>query len=216
MLKSQRERISQWGLPRTLGYYAFGVAADKIGCRLLDVFEYPLHSKAVHLPSTTTFSILHTMADWTPRDVELLTTHVSMSLLPLYPGFFAGGDKCAVARWQGTELSCVCWSHPTNDYPFAPGVASYLIQHCFTLPDQRGKGLYPQTLAFACSYLRQNVGLSARIFVDCSTFNYASKRGIVKAGFEPAGRTLRAHGKSWSWAFAHCPNSTQPDVVNAG
>jgi hypothetical protein len=213
--RGQRERVAEWGLSRTLSYYVFGVAAHKVGVKIWDDFEYPLHAIPLTGSRDATSSVLESMADWTSRDLELLQEHQSISLLPLYPGFFARGDRCVVARWKGSELACVCWAHPTSEYVLAPGVPGFLIQYCFTLPEHRGKGLYPQTLASACSYLRDHCGWPVRIFVDCSTFNYASKRGILKAGFKPIGRTITAFTRTWGWPSVPSPNSPQPNVVNA-
>jgi hypothetical protein len=212
---SQRERISKWGPLRALGYYLFGVAADKVGIRFWDAFEYPQHATAIPASSVATFSMLESMSGWTPRDLDLLNEYESISLLTLYEGYFADGDKCAVARWEGTELACVCWIHPTTDYPLAPGIKVVLIKNCFTLPQHRGQGLYPTTLAFACSSLRLSERPAVRIFVDCSAFNFASQRGILKAGFKPAGRILRAFKQSWSWAHRHSDNGPQPSVASA-
>jgi len=195
---SQRERISQWGLFRTLGYYAFGVAGHKAGIWLTDSFELPAQPRAVAKSPEVTFDIVGSMAAWTARDLESLRACEGISLLPLYPGFFAAGDQCAVARWRGDELACVCWMHRRSDYPLANGNPIFLIQYCFTLPGQRGKGLYPQTLAHACSSIRGG-SEPLPIFIDCSTFNYASKRGIHKAGFQLVGRILRAFGRTWNW-----------------
>jgi hypothetical protein len=206
---SQRERVSQWGPLRTLGYYVFGVAGDKVGIRIWEAFEYPQHFAPLPPSTVATFSMLESMADWTPRDLDLLDKYQSMSLQSLYGEYFAAGDKCAVARWEGTELACVCWSHPTKDYPLAPGINSFLIRNCFTLPHYRGHGLYPKTLAFACSSLRLSECQPVRIFVNCSAFNYASKKGILKAGFEPAGRIIRAFKQSWSWAHHRLENGSQ-------
>jgi hypothetical protein len=212
---SQCERISRWGLLRTFSYYLFGVAADKVGIRLWDAYEYPQHAATIPKLSVATFAMLNSMADWTPRDLELLNEYQGISLLPLYEGFFADGDKCAVARWENTELACVCWSHPTKEYPLAPGTKVFLIKNCFTLPQYRGQGLYPTTLNFACSTLRLSERPPVRIFVDCSAFNFASQKGILKAGFKPAGRIVRAFKQSWSWAHPHADNGPQPFVASA-
>jgi hypothetical protein len=210
---NQRERVAEWGLLRTISYYIFGVAAHKLaGIWFMDSFEWP--DQPV-LPSTSAaeFALLESMSDWTDRDRELLNTHQGITLSPLFPGFFAAGDKCAVARYNGGELACVCWIHPTSDYPLARNMASFVIQYCFTLPEWRGKGLYPQTLAFACKSLRSRERTASRLFVDCSSFNYASKRGILKAGFQPAGWILKAFRRTWAWPRHFRPR--QPVVIDA-
>lgn len=212
---SQRDRISQWGLLRTLGYYVFGVAADKVGVKIWDAFEYPKNANSILRSTAATFSIVEAMSDWTARDLELLRAHEGLSLLPLYQGFFAAGDRCAVARLEGSELACVCWMHARNDYPFSGGIPSFLIQYCFTLPAHRGQGLYAPTLAHACKYLRHNQGQTSRVFVDCSVFNFASKRGILKAGFEPVGWIFKAFRHSWAMTRFRSNNRSKPDVASA-
>lgn len=210
---SQRDRVSQWGLLRTLGYYVFGVGADKVNVRIWDVFEYPRNANSPPRSTAATFSIVNSMSAWTARDLEVLRAHQGLSLLPLYPGYFEEGDQCAVARLEGTELACVCWLHARNNYPFAGGIPSFLIQNCFTLPAHRGRGLYALTLAHACRHLRCNQSQSPRVFVECSTFNFASKRGILKAGFEPVGWIFKAFRQSWAMARSRFNNHGSSNVT---
>jgi hypothetical protein len=155
------------------------------------------------------------MEEWTKQDRQLLTLYQSMTLEPLYSGFFSAGDRCAVARCDSRELACVCWIHPTNDYPFARNSPSYLIQYCFTLPEWRGQNLYPETLAFACQQLRGELGDSRPIFVDCSSFNYASKRGIQKAGFTPIGKSVTAFKRTLCLTNRSFSNTFRPSAVKA-
>ncbi len=202
--KRQRDRISEWGFLRTAGYYLFAVLPDKLGIKLLSSFEHS--GVLLPLPAcpSVTFSILTSTADWTARDLELLQKFQDVSIAWLFPNFFARGDSCVVARWEGLELACVCWLEQTEEYAFAPGKPCILIHNCFTFPAHRGKGLYPQTLSFARQYLQSARPEISRIFIDCSIANYASKRGIQKAGFSPVGTVFNAFKQSWVWPRSHC------------
>lgn len=203
---SQRERFSQWGVSKTLAYYLLGVAPDKLGIKLLAAYEYPAETPVAPPSRDCSFSIVHSMEEWSSQDLDRLKSIGDIKRLQLFADYFARRDECAVARTQNMELVCLCWLENTNEYPLAAGRPCVLFHNCVTVPDHRGKGLYAQTLAFACKYLRSKSPDSPPIFIDCSIVNYASKRGIQKAGFLPAGKIIKAFRRTWHWAncrYAH-------------
>lgn len=56
------------------------------------------------------------------------------------------------------------------------------IKYCLTLPSFRGRGLYSKTLMFIARSLKES-GFR-RVFICVTRSNYASIRGIEKAGFK--------------------------------
>lgn len=64
-----------------------------------------------------------------------------------------------------------------------------MIGNCFTIPEMRGRGLYPGLLAVICDHLADS-GYK-RAIISCSPDNLASRRGIERAGFLRL-RTLRS------------------------
>ena len=218
--KGQRDRISQWGLLRTLGYYLFAVAPDKLGIKFLSAYELTGQSVRTSQLSNATFTLLDSAEDWSARDREILHGFLPEKDLQLFKGFSARGDRCAVARCGDTELACMCWIEETTKYCFAPGSRGFMIHNCYTLPEHRGKGLYPATLSFACNDLRSQVE-AARIFIECSVVNYASQRGILKAGFAPLGWTINVRNRNWYWSkvglltesqFSHQKSATMSEI----
>jgi hypothetical protein len=194
---NQRQRINHWGWFRTLNYYLFGVAADKVGVKILSVYEYSART-ALTSPLQPTFAIIESMGGWTNSDLKHLHACFDASRLQVFSEYFERGDKCAVARWAGSELACICWFETTGCYPLAVGENSAVIHSCFTLPGSRGRGVFPQTLCFTCNFLTNQPGIS-RIFIDCSAVNYASQRGIIKAGFTSLGIMVTACRQTWHW-----------------
>lgn len=204
----QHERISEWGLVRTLGYYLFAVAPDKFGIKFMSAFELTGEPVQTSQLSNATFTLLNSAEDWSASDLEILQGFLPERDLQLFKGFFARGDRCAVARCGDAELACMCWIEETTKYCFAPGSRGFVIHNCYTLPKHRGKGLYPATLFFACNHLRSQMK-SVRIFIECSVVNYASKQGILKAGFVPLGWTINIRNRNWRWSMLGLPCERQ-------
>jgi RimJ/RimL family protein N-acetyltransferase len=195
-LTRQRERISKLGLRRTLGYYA-GAAAEKAGVGVWLAYEYAGQPPAP-VSHNVAYSIAQSMADWAPSDLEVLQSAYSQAQLQFFETLFATGNTCAVSKWNQDQIACICWVETTSDYYFARGSRGFKIHACYTLPCHRGKGLYPHTLAFACKHL-QSEREGARIFIDTSVGNYASRRGIAKAGFVQIGTYVTLRRWRWGW-----------------
>ena len=66
-------------------------------------------------------------------------------------------------------------------YKFLPSKGVHLC-YCETIPEARGKGYYPQLLSYI-----QNDFRSDDLYMVVNEKNYASIRGIEKAGFERCG-----------------------------
>ena len=60
------------------------------------------------------------------------------------------------------------------------------IKYCLTLPEHRGKGIYPAVLREVIGYLKEKGFM--RVFITVQEDNIPSIRGIEKAGFKCVGR----------------------------
>lgn len=211
---SQRDRISQWGVMRTLGYYVFAVGADKLNCRVLNTLEFAGRANSLPRSAAADFSIANSMADWTTRDFELLRASQGAARMEVYKGYFDHGNKCAIARLGGSELACMVWLKITSEYCSHPGQDCVVLTDAFTMPEHRGKGLYPQTLSFICDYALRVWGNAAKICADCSVVNYASKKGLLKAGFVSDGWIISISNHTWHWP-GRCHQSESIDASHA-
>jgi RimJ/RimL family protein N-acetyltransferase len=75
------------------------------------------------------------------------------------------------------------------------------ITHCMTLPEYRGRGLYPFAIRSLCQ-IAQKQGIR-RVFMITGSQNSASQRGIEKAGLVRSGWVAR-------WVFPFIPNCYSP------
>lgn len=204
----QKQRISTLGLLRTIGYYIAAVA-ERVGIGLLLSFEYGGNPSAASSPNVT-FVIIKSMSDWTDADLQALRSEYSSTQIEFFHVLFARGDKCVVAKWAHTEVACVGWIEKSSSYIFSKGRPGFRIHACYTFPSYRGRGLYPQTLAFACKYLQSN-SKSSPIFIDTSLLNHASIKGIGRAGFVPIGKFVTV--RNWKWGWHYQPVSQPPKTV---
>ncbi len=197
------QRLSAQGLRRTLAYYLLTVGSEKLGIKILSAFEYPKATCPGSCSSGVAFAAIASLGSFTPRDLEQIRGYGGEPLLADFKAAFGRGELCVVARSADSGLSCVCWIAETMNYFLNVGYKSFLVQRCFTLPEYRGQGLYPRTLEFACSWLCDANADDCRIFIECSKFNYASRSGILKAGFVAAGTILLAFRRNWNWPHGH-------------
>jgi hypothetical protein len=211
-LNSQRERISQWGILRTLGYYALCVAPDKVGIKLFEAYKHVGRHNVTPRTSNSTFSVLESAADWTERDAEVIKAFLGEGWLGLYGEKFARGSKCAVTRWGGSDLACLLWVHNMSDYWQSPGQNCVVLTDAVTVPEHRGKGLFPLTLSFACDYASEEWGDDLEIYADVSLVNYASKKGLHKAGFVRNGWSITALKRTWFLAN-HSSHRSETNVI---
>jgi hypothetical protein len=210
---NQRERISHWGLARTASYYLLGVAPDKLGLQLLSAYEYIGPIAPLTPTADLSYSVLESMNDFTPHDLDRLRAVQDLSRLGLFSDYFARGGRCAVARSAVSGLVCMTWMEFVNDHPINPGRPCVRFHNGLTWPDHRGKGLHPQLLSFACNYLRRSGPSNARIIVDCLFVNYASKKGIERAGFTPIGMIVTVFGRNWLWTNHRSSRLVKTDAV---
>ncbi len=104
--------------------------------------------------------------------------------------FFAQGGTLWVARLEGYSAGFL-WSFRAQDdfqphfppFPIAPGEAVLISGYAF--PQVRGKGTIPNLIRYTASELAKS-GVT-RLYVTCRVWNEASRRCILKGGFEPVG-----------------------------
>ena len=193
------QRLSAMGLWKTISYYFFTVALEKVGIQICNSFVHSPGATPTHISSDAAFALVRSMADWTANDLEAIRSYGGEELCRDFEAAFTRGEYCAVARWLGNELACVCWVTKAPTYFFADGRPCCLIQRCFTVPAHRGQDLYPKTLAFGCQHINSVNRGPIPLFIECSIFNTASTRGIQKAGFQRAGRFMTFLGRKWHW-----------------
>jgi glycosyltransferase involved in cell wall biosynthesis len=137
-----------------------------------------------------------------PEVVQLRPTQV-LSLLEhevgLSPGaraqiieFAQTGAECFGVVENGQTLS-VAWLRPAPATVIPPSLNNdrvnyWCIEQCVTARAARGRGLYPRTLRAILARLPRND--AAIIYTH--TFNQASRRGILKAGFVPIATRTRS------------------------
>jgi hypothetical protein len=103
----------------------------------------------------------------------------------------------AYAVFCNNELAHISWLFLAKNEALQPPRLLRLaadegeITACVTLPDFRGKGLYPFAIQSICEEARQR-GIR-RIFMKTKPNNVASQRGIRKAGLRPCGSVLEYH-----------------------
>ena len=195
---SQRERVSHWGLLPTLGYYLFGVAADRVGIRFLCAYRYERRPSTLQVATGSTFAVLESPVDWTSKDVEIIKANLGENWLRLYGDKFSRGSRCGVTR-LGDELASLLWMQWTTSYCQYPGKRCVLLSDGVTFPDHRGKGLLPQSQSDLCEYALRSWGPDIKIFSDCPIVNYASMRLQLKAGFAPTGWIISVFNRAKFW-----------------
>jgi GNAT superfamily N-acetyltransferase len=101
---------------------------------------------------------------------------------------FGGGRRCYAAFVEGVLVS-YGWVSMEEEWVselglhirLAPGNA--YIWDCATLPEYRGRGLYPALLVYILGDLQEK-GVR-RVWIGADTGSVASQKGIVRAGFQP-------------------------------
>ena len=105
-----------------------------------------------------------------------------------------GLDACYLG-FMGGDLAHVAWIyypneqhlHPTRFRRLAP--TEVCIANCVTMPGFRGRGVYPALLQALLARVRDEGYRDCYMYVEKE--NAASQRGVMKAGFHPAGRSWR-------------------------
>lgn len=102
------------------------------------------------------------------------------------------GIDTAYGVYMGNELVHMSWVYTAAEYSMEPFQRLALedceveIVNCFTLEKYRGLGIYSYMIQFLSNLQFQN-GVE-RVYMMADHKNYASQRGIIKAGLKRLGR----------------------------
>ena len=105
-----------------------------------------------------------------------------------------GIDECYLAFSQG-EIAHIAWvyypdqlkKHPTPFRILRADEAA--IANCVTIPQFRGKGVYPAVVRTLLEDLKKRGYRHCYMYIEVD--NVASQRGVSKLGFRPAGKSWR-------------------------
>jgi len=135
-------------------------------------------------------ALLNNISHLTKSDIENLRAFEGDSLLVTFENEFSDGNRCVIARKDG--LASACWIAKAPSYLQDSETVTFLIRDCFTLPNLRGQGLYPQILDFAIDCIQKELPhKKVQISVNSIFSNRSSIRGILKSGFYKAGITIQ-------------------------
>jgi RimJ/RimL family protein N-acetyltransferase len=96
------------------------------------------------------------------------------------------------------KLACLGYSRQGDtSYFFKIHDDEVLLSHFATLPQFRGKKLYPHLLSIITKDLLERG--AAYFFIDCNDYNLASQRGIEQAGFTRIGIGMIARRQKNYW-----------------
>lgn len=189
-----KDRVAKQGIFGSVAYYLGTGLLERSGISIMRVYCAP--PGAVAEPDIGEGAVLQSMQDLTPTDVQDLIAYRSEALVHSFARNFSRGFWCVVTRIDA-HIGCVCWLTRVARYPPAANGAAAVIQYCFTVPQHRGKSLYPITLHRTRNAAGSFFGAPSPIFIESSVFNQSSVRGILKAGFEPVGTTLTVRKRAF-------------------
>lgn len=104
------------------------------------------------------------------------------------------GIESAYGAFKDGELVHMSWVYTADEYSKEPIRRLMLnedeveIVNCFTLNRLRGNGIYPYTILFLSNLLIQN-GIK-RVYMMAERKNFASQKGILKAGLKHIGKVI--------------------------
>lgn len=180
-------RCRSEGVFRTGAYLLITVLLQRAGVHINEVFRAGQLPGIGATKGPLRASLEASMDFLTEKDRAALLRYGGNRLIEGFRGAFARGERCVVVRVEGGCLAGVCWLQRSASYLPAAGRRSIQIERCFTLPEYRGRGVFPLALAWAVARLMQEGEKAEDIYVACSVGNRSSARGICKAGFTRAG-----------------------------
>jgi len=173
-------RLKKQGVLHTLKYF--------LGTALLQRASIYINMVYCHKPSALKetnsninidFSIIKSYEEFSKNDKKELMLYGGERLRNVFIGAFDNGKICCISR-NTKGLASVCWALKTVN---SHSGISVLISNCFTIPEQRGRNYYSETLNYLCGYIYDEYKNIQIITIECSYFNKASDNGIVKSGF---------------------------------
>lgn len=103
--------------------------------------------------------------------------------------------------WLGNKPAGICWTTCVKnrcDYFVPLTTQDKVIYACFVFPEYRGRGVYPFMLQTIVNELLQKEQIK-QVYIDCKSWNMASRKGIEKAGFHFIGRAVRVELFNHVW-----------------
>jgi RimJ/RimL family protein N-acetyltransferase len=123
------------------------------------------------------------------QNVEAITDFLDEKYIKIFKDFLSQGHIGVYAAMDENIVGHA-WSYitgrPSKRMYFPVNPTETLIFYCRVAPNYRGKSIYPAMLKRLQSILFQSTDIN-RIYIDTDVDNYASQRGIEKAGFVKLG-----------------------------
>ena len=181
-------RIRTQGSWTTANYLLFTVFLERAGVYLYYVFSALPH-EALHPVTDLTLSVEDSPEGITSEDREVLARYGGDRLVRDVDNALRRGERCVIPRAEGT-LAGMAWITRVDGYAPAGCGPATMIERCFTLPEYRGRGIFPASLRQALQHLSRSGAGTAPVYIECSTMNVSSATGISKAGFARIGLLL--------------------------
>ena len=200
VLSRLRAKSRSMGLWRTAGYLFFTVFLEQIGLHWNYAFLRRMDCRSTTvIPAGFSANLVRQMDDLGEQDLAALRTYGGVKLTEHFRTAFAAGKVCIVLHSVADELATVCWVEKVDAFAPCTTIPCALVSRCFTLPQFRGLGLYPAVLQAVDHLLPDEMLRSTEIVIECSAFNYASRSGILKAGFRIGGIAIEIGRKRIAW-----------------
>ena len=198
ILSGLRAKCQHLGWRRTVAYLVFTVLLGRIGFQVNYAFLRQTESHA-DMPAGFSARLARSMNDLGEQDIAALLAYGGVKLEEHFRTAFAAGKVCIVVRSAAEELAAVCWAEKVDAFPPCTPNPCVLVSRCFTLPQFRGLKLYPAALQAIDHLLPDEMRRLTEIVIECSAFNYASRSGILKAGFRFGGMAMEFGRMRFAW-----------------
>jgi len=175
------QRIRMTGLWPTIKYLIFTVLFERLDIHVSVIFEQTLNHIESHKKDGYHCDVIQSLDDLTTPVRDALVEYGGHEMIADFAKSFSQGQQVALGFSDG-RFGCVCWFQRQRHGLFDDQPV-HLIWRSFTLPEMRGRKLFPLTMKCACSYIRRNPDGDFPIVAESSLFNTSSIRGIESAGF---------------------------------
>lgn len=188
------------GIWRTANYLFFTVLLERLGFHVNYVFLRQIDRRnATVMPSGFSACCARRMNELNEHDFAALLEYGGAALSQQFRTSFAAGRLCIVVHSTAGELATVCWVEKVDSFAPCTMNPCLFVSRCFTVPQFRGLGLYPAALQAVDHLIPDELSCLTEIVIECSMFNYASKTGILKAGFLIRGRAIEIGRRRITW-----------------
>ena len=112
---------------------------------------------------------------------------------------FNVGKVCIIVHSPAGELATVCWAERVNTNTPCTSDPCVLIARCFALLQFSGMRLYPCALKAVDHLIPLDMSRLGTSVIECSIFNYASRKGILESGLQLSGTALEIGCRRITW-----------------